>query len=303
MRRLKPLSFALVLSSVMTGLGCDRVNELKDRLLGSSTQGSEVHPELDAIRTLYESGQYDGALQKIAELAQSEPGLAEAYYYRGLCYLAKAGEPDLKSPLSADEEKSLEAFRRALSINPRHAPSHVGIGDLFTRRVPARRRRGASDDPEDPYVIALGAYEQAVTIDPRRPEAQYHYGRFLEKTGQLERAETAYRAAVEAAATVPEIAPDYYMAYGRFLAGPADRLDEALDQFELAQMFRADDDAIQQEIAMIHARVGLRHLEKQEYMLAESALKMGYEMFPDKTIPEAQEAGEALARLRSIRRR
>ncbi len=152
-------------------------------------------------------------------------------------------------------------------------------------------------------MIALTAYRQAVTIDPTLPEAQHRFGLFLERTGQLDEAEQAHRAAAAAAAAVPETAPDYYVAYGKFLAGPADRLDEALDQFELAQMFRQDDLSIQQEMATVHARIGLRHFEKQEYMLAQSELEAAVGMFPDPNIPEAQKATEALNQLRSIRRR
>ncbi|GMR22250.1 MAG: hypothetical protein BMS9Abin37_0586 [Acidobacteriota bacterium] len=305
MRSLKPLLLG-VLCFCLGGVACDRVNELKDQLLGSSTSGNDVNPELEAIRSLYDSGDYEGALQRIASATESDPNLAEAYYYRGLCYLAKAGEPgksDASAPLSPDEESSLEAFRRALSINPRHAPSNVGIGDLYSRRVPARRRRGKTEDPEDPYVLALAAYRQAVTIDPTLPEAQHRFGVFLERTGQLDEAEQAYRAAADTAAVVPETAPDYYVAYGKFLAGARDKQDEALDQFELAQMFRQDDLSIQQEMAIVHARIGLRHFDKQEYMLAQSELEVAVGMFPDPNIPEAQKATDALNQLRSIRRR
>lgn len=302
MESLKPLLLA-ALCCCLGAVACDRVNELKDRLGVSSTSGNDVNPELDAVRDLYESGDYEGALQRIASVTESDPNLAEAYYYRGLCYLAKASEPDASAPLSPDEESSLEAFRRALSINPRHAPSNIGVGDLYSRRVPARRRRSNTEDPEDPYVLALMAYQQAVTIDPTLPEAQHHFGQFLERTGELEQAEQAYRAAADGAAVVPETAPDYYMAYGKFLAGPADRLDEALDQFELAQMFRQDDLSIRQEMAIVHSRIGLRHFEKQEYLLAQSALEKAERLFPDPNIPEAQKALEALDQLHSIRRR
>jgi tetratricopeptide (TPR) repeat protein len=295
--------FALAVVIALAGSGCDRIEALKDQLLSSSKSEDSGDAETEAIRELYEAARYDEALQRIAAVVQENPGSADAFYYKGLCHLARAGEPDLRAPLSEEESASLEAFERALTINPRHARSSVGVGDLYSRRVPARRRRGGAEDPADPYTLALAAYEKAVTIDPRLPEAQQRYAVFLEKTGQLEAAERAYRAAIEAAATVPELAPDYYMAYGRFLAGPADRLDEAIDQYELAKMFRQDDTRIQQEIAIVHSRRGLRHLEKQEYLLAEEALKLAEGLFPDKSIPEAQKTAEALAQLRSIRRR
>jgi hypothetical protein len=68
-------------------------------------------------------------------------------------------------------------------------------------------------------------------------------------------------------------------------------------------MFRSDDLAIQQEIAIVHSRVGLRNLEKEEYLLAEESLKKAEAMFPDKSIPEARKTEEALQKLRTIRRR
>ncbi|HEY7697291.1 MAG TPA: hypothetical protein VIE88_02695, partial [Vicinamibacteria bacterium] len=216
----------------------------------------------------------------------------------------RAGEPNLKTPLSEEEASGLEAFERALSINPRHAPSAIGIGDLYSRRVPAKRRaKSANEDPQDPYVLAITSYEKAVTIDPKLPEAQLHYAKFLERVGQLDLADGAYKASVEAAAVVPEIAPDYYLAYGRFLSGPRDQLEAALEQFQLAAVFRQDDPRIQQEIAIVHSRLGLRHLEKQEYLLAEESLKKADGLFTDRSSPDAQKTAQALEQLRTIRRR
>jgi tetratricopeptide (TPR) repeat protein len=292
-----------VVALAFAGLGCDRIQELKDRFSSSSKSGGGAGGEVEEIRSLYDASRYDEALQRIQAVVQENPDSADAFYYQGLCYLAKAGQLDAKAPWSEEEAASLSSFERALSINPRHALSAVGIGDLYARRVAPRRRRGGSEDPADPYSLALASYQKAITVDPRLPQAQLRYAIFLERTGQLDLAEGAYRAAVEAAATVPEIAPDYYLAYGRFLAGPANRLDEAIDQFELAKMFRSDDLAIQQEIAIVHSRVGLGHLEKQEYLLAEESLKMAEAMFPDKSIPEARRTVEALEELRTIRRR
>lgn len=292
-----------LLVACLASFGCDRIEALKEDLLGTPKTTSGENPDLVALRDVYASGEYQAALSRAEALAAANPGLAEAYYYQGLCHLARAGEPDAKGPLSEEEQASLDAFARALSINPRHALSNIGIGDLYSRRFTSRRRRGKSDDPEDPYTLAREAYEKAVAIDPRLPEAQSHYAAFLVRTGEIEAAEQAYKAAADAAATVPEIAPDYYIAYGRFLAGPADRLDEAIDQYELAQMYRRDDVTIQQDMAIAYSRIGLRHLDKQEYLLAEEALKKAEEMFPDASIPEAQKVAEALAKLRSIRRR
>jgi tetratricopeptide (TPR) repeat protein len=294
----------VLLSLALATPGCDRIQALKDQLVGSPRQEGAADPELEAVKNLYQGGRYDEALSTVAGVIQSNPGSAEAFYYKGLCHLVRAGEADPKAPLSEEEAFALEAFERALSINPRHAPSAIGIGDLYSRRVPGRRRpRSGSDDPQDPFLLATAAYERAVGIDPKLPEAQLHHARFLERTGQLDLAENAYKASVEAAAVVPEIAPDYYLAYGRFLAGPRDRLDAALEQFQLAQVFRADDAGIQQEIAIVHSRVGVRHFDKQEYLLAEEALKKADSLFTDRSSPDAQKTAQTLEQLRSIRRR
>ena len=87
----------------------------------------------------------------------------------------------------------------------------------------------------------------------------------------------------------PRPLQNYYAASGKFVAGPADRLDEALDQFELAQMFRQDDLSIQQEMAIVHARIGLRHFEKQEYMLAQSELEDAVRDVPRPEYPGSAE--------------
>jgi tetratricopeptide (TPR) repeat protein len=297
----------LVLTLALVTAGCDRIQALRDQISGpKKTASGPSDTQLEAVKNLYAGGRFDEALSTVSAVIQENPGSAEAFYYKGLCHLARAGsEADPKSPFSEEEAASLEAFERALSINPRHALSAVGIGDLYSRRVPPRPRRqkAGSEDPQDPYVLARASYERAVTIDPKLPEAQRQYARFLERTGQLDLADGAYRSAVEAAAVVPEIAPDYYLAYGRFLAGPRDRLDQALEQFQLAQVFRADDPVVQQEIAVIHSRMGLRHFEKQEYLLAEEALKKADSLFTDRSIPEAQKTTAALGELRAIRRR
>ena len=147
MRRLKPLLMTLLLAVGLCGSGCDRVKALKDSLLGESTAGSDVNPALAEIENLYASGQYDETLRKIDEVMSTDPNLNEPHYYRGLCYLALAGAPDVKGPLSSAEESSLEAFRRALSLNPRHAPSNIGIGDVYVRRMPTRLRRSEHRRP------------------------------------------------------------------------------------------------------------------------------------------------------------
>jgi len=302
MRLPSPLSFALLAVSLL-GFGCDRLGELTERFKGSASSADGIELELRAIAELRDSGGCAQALPRIDALIASSPDVPETHYFRGLCLLDEAASEDVGEELSPTEEAAFGAFAQAIALNPRHALANVGVGDLHGRHVTSRAHEDGGEDAVDSFSIALHAYRRAVTIDPTLAEAQLHYGRFLARTGSIEAAEVAYQEAVAAAATVPEIAPDYYLAYGQFLAGPAERLDDAQDQFELARMFRQDDPAIQQELAMIQARIGLAHYKRQEFLLAQTILQEAVPMFPDSSIPEAQEAQEALDRLNSMRRR
>jgi tetratricopeptide (TPR) repeat protein len=285
--------------------GCDRISELQDKLLGSNDSSEQEPAELRDAKNSYEQGRIQDAIQRLEQYTAQEPTSAQGFYYLGLCYLSMAGQEVAgSSPLTPEEQKSLDAFQRAITLNPRYALAYIGIGDLYVRRVPARRpRRRKNEDPnEDPYELALASYQNAVTIDPMLPEAQMHYARFLQKVQNLEEAELAFKAAAEAAATIPEKAPDYYLAYGRFLVD-TDRLDEALDQYELAQMFRQGDLEIQRELAVAHARLGQKYFDAEQYSLAEQELTTASGMFPDPNDPEAQKASATMQQLRSIRRR
>ena len=285
---------------------CDQIEALRERFLESEDAGGDDRhsPQLQAALDLYQAGQTRAAAEKLEAVTVVEPGEVDAFYYLGLCYLDLAGDSaDPSSPLSAEEDKSLAAFNTTLTLNPRHADAAMGIGDLYARRVPAGSRRRRASQEQEAERLALEAYQHAVTIDPKQPEAQRRYARFLERVGQAQAAETAYQAAVEAAKPNPDIAPEYYTAYGRFLASQGDRSEEAIDQLELAQMVRGDDPELRREIAALYSRIGHEYFEEKHYSLAEQTLTKAYQMFPDKGDPEAQRTSSTLNQLRAIRGR
>ena len=303
MRTVAPWLLALGLVS-----GCDQIEALREQILGGGggDSGNQRSPEFQGAIDLYEAGQLQAAADQLQTVTVSEPGNADAFYYLGRCYLglatASADTADPSSDLSAEEEQSLAAFNTALTLNPRHAPAAMGIGDLYARRVPTKRRRRRSQEPEA-QQLAREAYQKAVTIDPKQPESQRRNATFLERLGQTEDAEVAYKAAVDAAKINPDIAPEYYTAYGRFLASQKGRSEEAIDQFELAQMVRGEDPALQREIASLYSRIGHEYFEEKHYSLAEQTLTKAYQMFPDKSDPDAQKTSSTLNRLRAIRGR
>jgi tetratricopeptide (TPR) repeat protein len=285
--------------------GCDHIETLKQDLLGSAVPEEQESAEILGAKALYETGQIGDAIERFEQITSADPTSEKAFYYLGLCYLDAAGESAVPgAPLTAVEQKSRDAFLRALALDPRLVEASVGMGDLYSRRLGRRPRRNPKLDPsEDPFLIALEAYERAVTINPNLPDSQLHYARFLERALRTKEAEEAYKAAVKAAAPIPEAAPDSYLAYGRFLAGRTGRIQEAISQYELARMFRRDDLEIQREIAIAHGRMGQEYFDNEKFSLAEQSLNMSYGMFPDKNDAEAQKVLETLEELRSIRAR
>ncbi len=287
---------------------CDQIEALREQILGSggADSGNQRSPELQGAIDLYESGQLQAAADQLQTVTLTEPGNAEAFYYVGRCYLGLAaanGETaDPAADLSPEEAQSLDAFNTALTLNPRYADAAMGIGDLYARRVPIKRSRRKSQEPEA-QQLARGAYEKAVTIDPKQPESQRRYATFLERLGEMEDAEVAHKAAMDAARSNPDLAPEYYTSYGRFLASQKGRSEEAIDQLELAQMVRGEDPVLQGEIASLYSRMGHQYFEEKHYSLAEQTLTKAYQMFPDKSDPDAQKTSSTLNRLRAIRGR
>jgi len=284
---------------------CDQIEDLRERFLPRDEAGPSVSSELAAAIDLYEAGEMRAAADELETLVVVEPSEPDAFYYLGRCYLGLAGdEADPASELTPEERQSLNAFNTALTLNPRHAEAAMGIGDLYARRVPAeRRRRRRSEQEQEAESFALEAYQRAVTIDPKQAEAQRRFAAFLERVGQVELAEAAHKAAAAAAQGNPDIAPEYYAAYGRFLASQPDRAEEAINQLELAQMVRGDDPQLRQEIAELYSGIGHQYFEEQRYSLAEQTLTKAYQMFPDKSYPAAQETSSTLNQLRAIRGR
>jgi len=284
---------------------CDQIEALRDRYLPPDEAGSAVSSELAAAVDLYEAGDLRAAADQLETLVVVEPSDPDAFYYLGRCYLGLAGgTADPASELTPEEQQSLNAFQTALTLNPRHADAAMGVGDLYARRVPAERpRRRRSEQEQEAESLALEAYQRAVTIDPKQPEAQRRFAAFLERVGQAEAAEAAHKAAVAAAQGDPDVVPEYYTAYGRFLASQPDRAEEAINQLELAQMVRGDDPQLRQEIAVLYSGIGHQYFEEQRYSLAEQTLTKAYQMFPDKSYPAAQKTSSTLNQLRAIRGR
>jgi TolB-like protein/tetratricopeptide (TPR) repeat protein len=155
--------------------------------------------------------------RRFAENRDVRPDVIEAYL-RGRSLWKSRSERNLK--------QALDAFRRAIAIDARHAPSHAGLADTYAvlaslDLVPAR----------DGYSAAQDAARLALRLDPGLAEPHATIGRVefsYEWDGRA--AEQAFKRALE-------INPGYDTAhqwYAVFLA-TRKRLPDALKEARLAE--------------------------------------------------------------------
>lgn len=86
------------------------------------------------------------------------------------------------------QQEALDAYRRVLELNPRHAATCINMGTIFYN--------------QQNYREAERYYRHAVEIDPRYALGYFDLGNVLDETGRLEEAVDAYRIAIR-------ISPNY----------------------------------------------------------------------------------------------
>ena len=118
---------------------------------------------------------------------------AEEWYRRG-CDLESAGP-----------EAAIEAYGKALALDPEHADAHINLGRLLHEKGDAAAaeghyRRALAARPQDPTAAfnlgvsledlgrradALAAYEKAVALDPRNADAHWNAANLCESLGRI----------------------------------------------------------------------------------------------------------------------
>lgn len=98
---------------------------------------------------------------------------AESYFQNGLA-LEEAGAPI---------EKAIEAYRKAIELNPGAAGALVNLGTIYYR--------------QRKYEDAESQYLKAVAVDANYPLAHYNLGNLYDEQGDLTHAEQHYTTALE----------------------------------------------------------------------------------------------------------
>jgi len=98
---------------------------------------------------------------------------AETYFQHGLS-LEETGAPI---------EKAIEAYRKAVELNPGAAGALVNLGTIYYR--------------QRKYEEAESQYQRAIEVDANYPLAHYNLGNLYDEQGDLTRAEQHYNTALQ----------------------------------------------------------------------------------------------------------
>ena len=99
----------------------------------------------------------------------------------------------------ATQIEAIEAYRKALELDPNHAAAHINLGTLFYNR--------------QDYAKAEEHYRKAIDVDARYALAYFDLGNVLDETGRLQDAIRAYRQALLLAPTYADAHYNLALAY------------------------------------------------------------------------------------------
>ena len=214
---------------------------------------------------------------------------SESYdlYLQGRFAWNKRTEDDLR--------RAIDLFRQATELDEEFALAYVGLADAFIV-LPGYMQNASNEDAEAAFEMANEYALRALELKPGLAEALTSRAAYLVHKGQLDEAEAAYLAAIEAK-------PSYATAHHWYssLLQQTDRVEDAIYHLKQA----ADNDPLSRVVRVSHARL-LSDLGRYDESL-ELLRKVG-EIDPEYPIDElmartsyyGREFGESVAAYRRI---
>lgn len=197
------------------GYGFD---ELEKRLqsLGSDLKGNAnkvIDPSQDQVQSLvnlYKQGQFKHALKQAENLLQKFPKSSLLFNIQGVVLQSLR-----------KYELSVDAFKRALVIDPSHAATYFNMG--------------ISLQEQEQLEEAIKAYAKALAIKPDYADAYINMGNALKDQGQLEESIEAYNKALA-------IKPNLAQAYSNMGIALKEqgRLEESIEAYRKAIAIKPD---------------------------------------------------------------
>ena len=235
----------------------------------AETRAAANEARLQAIVALHGQGRIREALVEAEAFARADPRSAVAANMIGVLSLNLG-----------DREAAVEAFRRALSLDPGFAEVEANLGTLLTemgrprealphleRALAARPGAGGILSSLANAQTALGAraeavalYRRAIAADPAFPHAYSNLGALLTQLGQFDEAEGM---CTQALSLKPDFA-EAWVNYGHLLAA-MQRIGEAEAAFRQAIAVDPGQNAARTGLALLLAENGQPEAAADQY--------------------------------------
>ena len=200
-------------------------------------------------------GRLDDALEALGKAIELEPNVAEAYITKGLILLKRAEESGVKS----DYERAVSSCRRGIELNPElQVPTliRVALGKAYLQ--------------EGKLAEASRQFEEILKTDSNFTDAYFYLGAMHLARHEYEKAENAYRRAIE-------LEPSSAKAYERLAHLYGSRgifLDKAIQLAEKAVDLKPDS-------ATYYNTLSWLHFLNKDYEKAESSVIKALTLQPD----------------------
>jgi len=131
-----------------------------------------VTPEIKEIEADLQAGRFREARAKARKVTNRQPNSAIAWTYLGMA-----------SVHLGEEDQAIQAFERAVEINPKDPRPYLDAALLYAARNDLDK--------------AIDRYQKGLRLDHQNGTAYYNYGRLLLSKGRIEEARDALERAVE----------------------------------------------------------------------------------------------------------
>jgi Flp pilus assembly protein TadD len=159
-------------------------------VLGQVPDSSEAHDNSGVA--LYNKGDHDGAIAEFREALRLNPNDYSTHYHLAV---ALANKHDLTGEISE--------LREALRLNPNYGPAHYNLGvALAYYPYWSRREKVRNINKKDVEMMigkhwenVIAEFREAARLMPKKDEAHYELGVYLERAGDRAGAFNEYRIA------------------------------------------------------------------------------------------------------------
>jgi Tfp pilus assembly protein PilF len=260
-------------------------------------------------------GKVDQSIDAYRKSVAAKPDVFESNLNLGL-QLAKTGQPDaekflraatqLKPTSHADEgeyrawlglaevvaksnpEEAVQAYRRAIELQPKEAEPHLSLGQLF--------------ESEKKFADAEKQYREAASLDPHSADAVTGLANVCMRAGRFPEAEDYLRKLI---AQQPGSAADHIQ-LGRVLAAEG-KMDSGIAELKAGTKLAPQDEAARLDLAQLCTKAGKNELAESEYRAlltlhpddAELHRRLGESLLSEKKFAEAQQEFTAAVRLKA----